>query len=149
VAVGPTAEGGGGALSRGGVGEEICWGEAGARLTDERRPGRRPWNEQRHRGGGSSGGRGGVPTHASRVVAGSFGHEGGAIVGLALGASYALDTGLGTLVSVSGQSSGLASLDGEVVAQVDVLPGLSVRSGPNGARQRQGGGLELPRLKLA
>jgi hypothetical protein len=149
VAVGPPTKGGGGALSRGSVGEEICWGEAGARLTNERRLGRRPWNEQRHRGGGSSCGRGGVPAHASRVVAGIFGHEGGAIVGLALGASYALDLGLGTSVSVSGQSGGLAPLDGEVVARVDVLPGLSVRSGPVGARQLQGGGLELPWLKLA
>jgi hypothetical protein len=32
---------------------------------------------------------------------------------------------------------------------VDVLLGLPVRSGPVGARQRQGGGLGLPRLRLA
>jgi hypothetical protein len=83
------------------------------------------------------------------LCTGGFGHEGGATAGLALGASYALDPGLGTSISASGQSGGLAPLDGEVVARVDVLLGLLVRSGPVGARQGQGGGLGQPRLRLA
>jgi hypothetical protein len=44
--------------------------------------------------------------------AGGYGHEGGAGAGMALGASYMLDPGPGTLIFMYGKSDGLAPLEG-------------------------------------